>query len=252
MATPKVAGIIPARYGSSRLPGKPLKLIGGKSMIERVYERCLMADMLDFVVVATDDTRILEAVEAFGGRAIMTRVDHLSGTDRLAEAAAHLEADIIVNIQGDQPFFDPVMIGEGVQPLLNDPTLEISTLMYPISRPEDLVDPGVVKVVTDHRGNALYFSRSRIPYPRESIDHPVYEHVGLYVYRKAVLMRLATLTPTTLERVESLEQLRWLQHGLRIYVGETQCADQAFSGLSVDTKEDLERAEALLAERGLT
>ena len=251
MSNEKVAGVIPARYGSSRLPGKPLKTIGGKTMIERVYERCLQADLLDFVVVATDDTRIVDAVEAFGGQAVMTKVDHLSGTDRLAEAASKLDADIIVNIQGDQPFVDPVMIGEGVQPLLDDPTLEISTLMYPITRPEDIADPGVVKVVTDLKGNALYFSRSLIPYPREDIEHGVYEHVGLYVYRKESLLKLADLPPTVLEHVEALEQLRWLQHGIRIYVGETKCADQAFSGLSVDTAEDLARAEALLTERGL-
>ena len=143
------------------------------------------------------------------------------------------------------------MISEGVQPLLDDPTLEIATLMYPISREEDIVDPGVVKVVTDLDGNALYFSRSLIPYPRESIEHGVYEHVGLYVYRKDTLLKLADLPPTILERVESLEQLRWLQHGLRIHVRETHCADQAFSGLSVDTMEDLARAADLAKERGL-
>lgn len=251
MRMPKVAGIIPARYGSSRLPGKPLKDIAGKSMVQRVYERCTEAALLDYVVVATDDTRIVEAVEAFGGQAVMTKVDHLSGTDRLAEAAGKIDADIIVNIQGDQPFVDPVMIGEGVQPLLDDPTLEIATLMYPISRPEDLADPGVVKVVTDYSGNALYFSRSLIPYPREPVEHGVYEHVGLYVYRKDTLLRLALLEPTLLERVEALEQLRWLQHGIRIHVAETKCADQAFSGLSVDTAEDLARASALAEERGL-
>jgi 3-deoxy-manno-octulosonate cytidylyltransferase (CMP-KDO synthetase) len=250
MNSPRVAGIIPARYGSSRLPGKPLKDIAGKSMIQRVYERCAAAELLDFVVVATDDARIATAVADFGGQAVMTRVDHLSGTDRLAEAASQIEADIIVNIQGDQPFVDPVMIGEGVQPLLDDPTLAIATLKYPITRAEDLADPGVVKVVTDLSGNALYFSRSLIPYPREAVDHGVYEHVGLYVYRKETLMQLAGLEPTVLERVESLEQLRWLQHGLRIHVAETHCTDQAFSGLSVDTAEDLARAAALAAERG--
>lgn len=251
MSTPTVTGIIPARHGSTRLPGKPLKMIGSQSMIERVYARCLEAKLLDAVVVATDDTRIVEAVTAFGGKAVMTKADHVSGTDRLAEAASQVEGDIIVNIQGDQPFIDPVMIGEGVQPLLDDPTLEIATLMYPIARPEDLADPGVVKVVTDLRGNALYFSRSLIPYPREAIEHHVYEHVGLYVYRKDTLLTLAGLAPTPLENIEALEQLRWLQHGLRVHVRETRCADQAFSGLSVDTAEDLARAVALLKERGI-
>ncbi len=181
----------------------------------------------------------------------MTKMEHVSGTDRLAEAASQVEGDIIVNVQGDQPFIDPVMIGEGVQPLLDDPALEIATLMYPISRPEDLADPGVVKVVTHLKGNALYFSRSLIPYPREAIAHHVYEHVGLYVYRKETLLKLAGVAPTPLENIVALEQLRWLQHGLRIHVRETQCADQAFSGLSVDTAEDLARAAALLKERGI-
>jgi 3-deoxy-manno-octulosonate cytidylyltransferase (CMP-KDO synthetase) len=246
----KIAGIIPARYGSTRLPGKPLRLISGRPMVQRVYERCMQAELLDFVCVATDDPRIVEAVQGFGGHAVMTRVDHLSGTDRLAEAAETLDADIIVNIQGDQPFLDPEMIREGVQPFLDDPSVKLCTLMYPISRPDDLNDPGVVKVVTDVAGNALYFSRSLIPYPREAVSHEVYEHVGLYVYHKETLRAIAKLCPTTLEQVESLEQLRWLEHGLRIRVVRTQCQNQAFSGFSVDTPEDLARAEQMIREHG--
>jgi len=251
MSEVKVAGLIPARYGSSRLPGKPLKPILGKPMIQRVYERSLEADLLDLVCVATDDERIVEAVEAFGGRAVMTSPDHASGTDRLAEAAQSLDVDIIVNIQGDQPFVDPAMIEEAVRPLLEDPSVELCTLMYPIAHEDDLKNPAVVKVTVDLAGNALYFSRSLIPYPRGDVKHNVYEHVGLYVYRKETLMALSQLAPTTLEQVESLEQLRWLEHGLPIRVVETTCSDQAFSGFSVDTPEDLARAERMLLERGL-
>ena len=251
MRTAKVTGLIPARYGSSRLPGKPLKMIGGKSMIQRVYERCAQATLLDDVVVATDDERIISAVEAFGGNAVMTRVDHLSGTDRLAEAAGKTDADIIVNIQGDQPFLDPKMIEEGVQPLLDDASLEIATLMVPITREADLEDPAVVKVVPNLAGDAMYFSRSRIPYPREAFEHNVYEHVGLYVYKTETLIKVSQLAPTVLEQVEMLEQLRWIEHGIRIGVVESHCANVAINGFSVDTPEDLARAEEILEEYGL-
>jgi len=251
MGKVKVTGIIPARYASTRLPGKPLKLILGKPMIQRVYERCAQAEVLDLVCVATDDKRIADVVTGFGGRAVMTSPDHPSGTDRLAEAVQSIAADIVVNIQGDQPFLDPVMIPEAVKPLIRDASLGMCTLMHPISAPEDLKDPAVVKVVADAAGFALYFSRSRIPYPREHHAHPVYEHVGLYVYRRAFLLKVSRLAPTPLEQTESLEQLRVLEHGYRIRVVETHCSDNAFSGFSVDTPEDLQRAEAMLRRRGL-
>jgi 3-deoxy-manno-octulosonate cytidylyltransferase (CMP-KDO synthetase) len=246
-----VAGIIPARFASTRLPGKPLEPILGKPMIQRVYECCITSNALDHLFVATDDERIRDAVEHFGGKAIMTRADHPTGTDRLAEASGSLSCDIVVNIQGDQPFFDPVMIDEVVQPLLDDSSTGLSTLMYPIQREEDLDDIGVVKVVANLAGNAMYFSRSLIPYPHKSVPHPVYEHIGLYAYRKDTLRTLATLPPTVHEQVESLEQLRWLDHGLPIRVVETRCTDQAFCGFSVDTIDDLRRGEAMLRERGL-
>jgi 3-deoxy-manno-octulosonate cytidylyltransferase (CMP-KDO synthetase) len=246
-----IVGMIPARYGSSRLPGKALAPILGKPMIQRVYERSAQATVLDAMVVATDDERIVRAVEAFGGHAVMTSPDHPSGTDRLAEAASTMEADIIVNIQGDQPFIDPVMIDEVTRPLIDDPSLGMATLMHPIPKPQDLQDPGVVKVVVDRSGMALYFSRSLVPYPHKPVPHAVYEHVGLYVYRRNVLLELARLEPTTLERVESLEQLRWLEHGYRLRVIETHCGDNEFSGFSVDTEADRVRAEAMLRERGM-
>jgi 3-deoxy-manno-octulosonate cytidylyltransferase (CMP-KDO synthetase) len=246
---PKVVGIIPARYGSTRLPGKALRLILGQPMIQRVYERALLARGLSAVCVATDDERIARVVENLGGRAIMTSPDHPSGTDRLAEATRVMDADVVVNIQGDQPFLDPVMIDEAVQPLLDDPALPMATLMHPVHRTEDLQDPSVVKVVVDLAGNALYFSRSLVPYPRQAVAHPVYEHVGLYVYRRDFLQKLAQLPPTPLEKIESLEQLRVLEHGFRLRVVETKCRDHAFSGFSVDTEQDLGRAEAMLHER---
>lgn len=246
---PKIVGVIPARYGSTRLPGKALKLIFGKPMIQRVYERALLAHRLNSVCVATDDERIAQVVESFGGQAVMTSPDHPSGTDRLAEATRAMDADIVVNIQGDQPFLDPVMIDEAAQPLLDDPALPMATLMHPVHRPEDLQDPSVVKVVVDLAGNALYFSRSLIPYPRQQVPHTVQEHVGLYVYRREFLQKLAQLPPTPLEQVESLEQLRVLEHGFRLRVIETQCRDHGFSGFSVDTEQDLTRAEAMLRER---
>ncbi len=248
---PSVIGIIPARYASTRLPGKALKTILGKPMIQRVYERCRGASGLDALYVATDDTRIVEAVESFGGRALMTSPNHPSGTDRLAEAARDLVADIVVNIQGDQPFIDVGMISEAVQPMVEDHDLQMSTLMHPLAHDEDLHNPAVVKVVTDLAGNALYFSRSLIPYPRQEIAHAVFEHVGLYVYRRDFLLKLAQLPPTPLEQIESLEQLRVLEHGYRMRVVETKCADNVFSGFSVDTEADLVRAKTMLLERGL-
>lgn len=251
MSRPRIVGIIPARYGSTRLPGKPLAMIAGVTMIERVYASCRRSERLDDLCVATDDARIVDAVGGFGGKAVMTHPDHASGTDRVAEAAAQLDADIVVNIQGDQPFINPAMIDEAVAPMVGNPSLGLCTLMYRIAREEDLEDPSVVKVVVDLEGNAMYFSRSLIPYCREAVEHGVYEHVGTYVYRRDTLMRITQLMPTVLERVEALEQLRWLQHGLRIRVVESTIQDKEFSGFSVDTPGDIARAEAMLRERGL-
>jgi len=250
----KVVGMIPARYESTRLPGKVLRLLAGKPMIQWVFERAKSAAVLDDLVVATDDGRVASAVESFGGRSIMTSSSCQSGTDRLAEAVQKEgsgveDAEIIVNIQADQPFIDPGMIEEGVRPLLEDLELPMATLMHPICRIEDLTDPGVVKTVVDRFGNALYFSRSLIPFPQKEIPHQVYEHVGLYVYRKDFLLRLAGWEPTLLERIESLEQLRVLEHGYTMRVVTTRCTDNEFHGFSVDTKKDLERAEAMIRER---
>ena len=251
-----IVGIIPARFGSTRLPGKPLSDIHGKTLIERVYERARVARTLDRVLVATDDERIASAVRGFGGEAVMTARSHPTGTDRLAEAAAGAVAEIVVNIQGDEPLLDPAGIDAAVLALLGDKALPISTLSAPLLSVEEMLSPSVVKVVTDARGDALYFSRSPIPHART--DEPTSaraaaeaavarglarKHVGLYAYRREALLRLASLPPSPLEEAEALEQLRALDHGLRIRVvpvtGE--------GGIAVDTPEDLERVRALLA-----
>jgi 3-deoxy-manno-octulosonate cytidylyltransferase (CMP-KDO synthetase) len=240
-SAPRVFVVIPARFAASRLPGKPLAMIGGRPMIEHVYRRAAAARGISGVLVATDDARIAQAVEAFGGRAVMTRPDHVSGTDRIAEVAAALSCDLVVNVQGDEPLLAPEAIEEAAAPLLADPSIPIGTLAGALAD-DDAPNPHVVKVVVDQRGFALYFSRAPIPYRRDA-DAPrasVYRHIGLYVYRRECLLALAALRPTPLERAESLEQLRALEHGHRIRVVETSRAS-----VSVDTPDDLERVRRL-------
>ncbi len=246
-----VIGVIPARYASTRMPGKPLAPILGKSMVQRVFEQTSRAKCIDGVYVATDDERIRDAVEAFGGQAVMTSPECASGTDRLAEASASVDGDIFVNVQGDQPFIDPLMIDECVEPMLDDSELPMSTLIHPVHRAEDFSDPGVVKAVTDLHGNGLYFSRSLIPAPHNDVPHTVFEHVGLYAYRRDFLVTLAGLPQTLLERVEGLEQLRVIEHGYKLRCVVTACEDNELSGFSIDTPADVERGEAMLKERGL-
>ena len=231
----KVVGVIPARYESSRLNGKPLALIGGKPMIEHVYRQAAKSELLSDLVVATDDERIFRAVEEFGGKAAMTSPDHPSGTDRVAEVAAGSDADVVVNIQGDEPFLSPLVLDQLVAPFQADASLEMSTLARRIADDESLRDPNVVKVVFDRNGDALYFSRSLIPYPRREAEHAAYEHIGLYGFRREFLLAYSTLEPTPLERAEALDG-----HSIRVVV----TADHL--GLSVDTPADLARAEAFL------
>jgi len=244
----KVIGVIPARYASSRFPGKIIARIAGKPMIQRVYEQAVKSQLLDQLIVAVDDQRIQKCVEDFGGKAIMTGTNHQSGTDRIAEVVEKLDDCIVVNIQGDQPLFDPVMIDEAVQPLLDDPLLQMSTLKIKIGE-EDYYDPAVVKVVVDENDNALYFSRSLIPYNQKFKDVNVYEHVGLYVYRKQFLLEISKLPQSHLEQIESLEQLRVLEKGYKIKVIETKSDRNA--GISVDTPEDLAKVERLIQELNL-
>jgi 3-deoxy-manno-octulosonate cytidylyltransferase (CMP-KDO synthetase) len=243
----RVIGVIPARYKSSRLEGKPLADILGKPMVQHVYERARLARNLDDVVVATDDERIRDAVAGFGGKALMTSAEHRCGTDRVAEAIASDRADVVVNIQGDEPMLDPVMLDEIVAPFRQGTSVGLVTLKKEVFRDDEFADPGVVKVVTDPNGMALYFSRSLIPYPRNRTRHfRVFEHVGVYAYTRECLLQLAALPVSPLEEVESLEQLRALENGIRILVVETRSGAHS---ISVDTQADLERVrEALQAQ----
>lgn len=243
----RVVAIIPARYQSTRLPGKPLADIHGRPLIERVYQRAVQAAGVDRVLVATDDARIRDAVRQFGGEVVMTRTDHPTGTDRIAEVAATLDAEVIVNVQGDLPMLDPALVAAVVAPLRADAGLPMATVKTPISTSAELDNPSVVKVVTDRDGFALYFSRSVLPYWRERPPLGVlgYKHIGLYGYRREFLLRFARLAPTPLEQAEQLEQLRVLEWGFRIKVVEVSAAS-----IEVDTAHDLERARELLAGEG--
>jgi 3-deoxy-manno-octulosonate cytidylyltransferase (CMP-KDO synthetase) len=235
--------IIPARYQSSRLPGKALADIAGRPMIEHVYRRAAAAKTVSRVLVATDDARIFDAVRAFGGEALMTSEAHQSGTDRLAEAAAAIDCDLVVNVQGDEPLLAPEIIDDAVMAFATDPRLEMSTLRRAITDAEERLNPNVTKVVVDKNGCALYFSRAPIPFTRPGQpEAPAWAHVGLYVYRRDTLLRLAALPQTEMERAEALEQLRALEHGIRIKAIKTTHAT-----IGVDTPDDLERVRALMA-----
>lgn len=213
-------------------------------MVQHVYERARRATCLDDVVVATDDERIFGVVESFGGKVVMTSADHRSGTDRVAEAVRGMAADVIVNIQGDEPMLDPTMLNEVVDPFRQRTIAGVVTLKKRVMHESEFADPGVVKVVTDPAGYALYFSRSLIPYPRQrTAQFAVFEHLGLYAYARSALMLLAELPPSELEEIESLEQLRALENGIRILVVETASRHEM---LSVDTQADLERARELM------
>ncbi len=246
----KVVAVIPARYHSNRFEGKPLALINGKPMIQHVVERAMEVDLLSMVVVATDDQRIAEVVEGFGGKVVMTRSDHASGTDRLAEAAELLgiaEHDVVVNIQGDQPLFPPEVVAQVASPLLDDPALHMATLIYKIIRPEEIDDPNHVKTVFDCHSNALYFSRSPIPFqrnPEEPVKPTYYKHLGFYAYRKGFLLTFVGLPEGEWERFEKLEQLRALEYGYTIRVIETK-----HDSIEVDTIKDAQRVEEILQQR---
>ena len=255
----KFMAVIPARYASTRFPGKPLAMLGGKTVIQRVYEQ--VSTVLDEVYVATDDERIRQAVEAFGGRAVMTRTDHKSGTDRIEEAVEKIEqqthlspltshhsnfADVIINVQGDEPFIQPSQV-RTLMELFDDPQTQIGTLGKRFDSMEAVMNPNSPKIVCDRRGFALYFSRSVIPYVRgkqqsEWIDcYPYLKHLGIYAYRREVLNEVTRLPQSPLELAESLEQLRWLENGYRIRVGLTDVET-----VGIDTPEDLQRAEQFL------
>ena len=249
---PNIIIVIPARHASSRFPGKPLAPIAGRPMIQHVYERAKQSAHASRVVVATDDPRIRDAVLSFGGEAIMTRSEHRTGTDRIAEVAIHVPADAYVNVQGDLPLIRAEVIDAAIDALLDaGPEMHVSTLSVPITIPEDIMNPNIVKVVSDFDGNALYFSRAPIPWVRDAGERVAarhFKHIGLYAFRRDALLEFPALPPGELERVEQLEQLRWMENGYRIAVAETE----AYEGVEVDVPADVARAEEFLRARAST
>lgn len=252
----RILGVIPARYASSRFPGKALVPIADKPMLQHVWERASDSRYLSSIVIATDDQRIRDAAQAFKARVIMTRADHVSGTDRVAEAASASDADWVVNIQGDEPTLDPAAIDAAILSVVGldamsggaDEGVLMGTLKTRILIPELARDPNIVKVVTDQGGNAVYFSRSPIPYQRADGEAPVYfKHIGLYVYRRDFLLSYSDLPVGPLERAERLEQLRALENGYRIRVVETE-----YDALGVDTPEDWELVKELFERTALS
>jgi 3-deoxy-manno-octulosonate cytidylyltransferase (CMP-KDO synthetase) len=242
----KVVIVIPARYGSTRLPGKPLVSLAGKTMIQRVFERAKQAKTAGRVIVATDDERIVKAVESFGGEARITRTEHRTGTERIAEVAAHSDGEVFVNVQGDEPLLDPAAVDTAVNSLLEEPAAAIATVAVLIRTPADIMDPNVVKTVLDFEDNALYFSRAPLPWVRDSAakTHARHlKHLGLYVFQRDALLEYPTLPQGELERIEQLEQLRWLENGWKIRVAEVE-----HDAVSVDVPEDIAKVESLLGK----
>lgn len=246
---PNVIVVIPARHASSRFPGKPLAPIAGRPMIQHVYERAKQSQRASRAIVATDDARIRDAVESFHGDVIMTRSEHRTGTDRLAEVAVHIPADIYVNLQGDLPLISPEVIDAVVDALVSaGDEVHVSTLCVPITTPEDIMNPNIVKVVSDFDGNALYFSRAPIPWVRDAGQRVAarhFKHIGIYAFRRDALLDFPALPPGELERLEQLEQLRWMENGYRIAV----CEAATYEGVEVDVPADVARAEELLRGR---
>lgn len=242
---PRITAIIPARYGSTRFPGKPLHLIAGQSLIERVWRRCQACHHLDRVLVATDDPRILQAAQAFGADAVLTAPDHPSGTDRLAEAAAHdPNATHFINVQGDEPTISPALIDELAQRLAADPGIAMITAVHPLHDPAQQRDPNIVKAVLDARGRALYFSRSPLPYLRQpQPDLPAWRHMGIYGYTRAFLQQFVAWPPSPLERSEGLEQLRALENGAAIH-----CVITHHDSPGIDTPEQAAAMEQYLLQ----
>lgn len=255
----KALAIIPARYGSTRFEGKPLANILGKPMIQHVYEGVCQSRLIDEVIVATDDQRILEAVQKFGGKGVITSLEHSTGTERVAEVARKLRSEIVVNVQGDEPLIKGSIIDKAIRPLLTDATLDMSTLMTRIEEVKDWLNPHIVKVVANNKSFALYFSRSPIPFPRDLnvekllssssggqslLPKRVFKHIGVYVYRRKFLLEFSKMKPTPLEKLEKLEQLRALENGFRIKVIAVD-----YEPICVDTPGDLQKVEAILSSQ---
>lgn len=238
----EVLGIIPARYASTRFPGKPLALIKDRSMIEHVYRGCLQCTKLSGLVVATDDVRIHDHVVGFGGRVVMTRNDHLSGTHRCAEVSEKMpDMDWYINIQGDEPLIQPRILDQLIELIHLHPMDSILTLVRKLTDPDLIDNPNVVKCVFDQQGKALYFSRSRIPFDRVKTHAGYYQHLGIYAYNRKVLEAISRLGPTPLESAESLEQLRWMEHGYSVYTGISE-----YVSLAVDVPDDIRIIEELM------
>lgn len=236
-----VIGVIPARFGSTRLPAKALAMIHGKPMIQHVYERCMKSGLLSEILVATDDKRIFDAVLSFGGNAVMTSKVHKSGTDRIGEAVKKIKCDIVVNIQGDEPMIDPGNIDKAIEPLLTDKSINVSTICVKIKDKKEISNPNVVKVIKDKNNNALYFSRSVIPFNRDSGRVEYFKHIGLYVYRRDYLLNLIKMKQSPLEKAEKLEQLRILDNG-----GKIKVVTVSRDSHSVDTPGDLTKVRKLI------
>ena len=247
MPLPKILGVIPSRYASSRLPGKPLVDICGQTMVEHVYRRALASEVFSRLVVATDDQRIFDAVTAFGGEAMMTRCDHPDGSSRVAEVAEGVEADYVINVQGDEPMLDPRMLKELAEGIVADKGCDSATMCLPIKNDEDFHNPNIVKVVRAQNGRALYFSRSPIPYMRNETECPLWEHIGVYAFTKEFLLKMVKLPATPLMRTESLEQLRILEHGYTMTVIPTRYPSE---GPNVNTPEDLEKVREIVSKSG--
>jgi 3-deoxy-manno-octulosonate cytidylyltransferase (CMP-KDO synthetase) len=242
----KFLGVIPARFSSSRFPGKVLAPLAGKPILQHVYERASQARYLSSTIIATDDERVFDAARRFGARVRMTRPDHLSGTDRVAEVASAENAEVIVNIQGDEPLIDPAAIDAAILPVAHDPEILMATLKKRIEDPAEITNPNVVKVVTDLADGAIYFSRCPIPFHREGASGVYYKHIGLYIYQREFLLSYSALPVGPLEQAEKLEQLRALENGYRIQVVETE-----YESLGVDTPSDLERVSRLFEASSL-
>ncbi len=247
MPLPKILGVIPSRYASSRLPGKPLVDICGHTMVEHVYRRALASKVFSRLVVATDDQRIFDAVSAFGGEVKMTRCDHADGSSRVAEVAEQIEADYVINVQGDEPMLDPRMLKELAEGIIADKGCDSATMCLPIKNEEDFNNPNIVKVVRAQSGRALYFSRSPIPYRRNETECPLWEHIGVYAFTKEFLLKMVKLPATPLMRTESLEQLRILEHGYTMTVIPTRYPSE---GPNVNTPEDLEKVREIVSKSG--
>ena len=246
----KVLAVIPARLKSTRFPGKVIAPLDGKPLVAHTYARTVQAELVTETVVATDDETVAEALRPYDIPVVMTRSDHPSGTDRIAEVAENSDAQIVVNVQGDEPLIEPKIIDDTIRPLLQQRTVQMATARRRLTRPEDIHNPNIVKVVCDRKGHALYFSRCPIPCIRDAADQSVaqscyWQHIGIYVYRRNFLLRYAKMAPTPLERLEKLEQLRVLENGFSIAVVESQ-----YVSLGVDSPEDLERVRAILESAG--